>query len=93
MNIWESIFIFWMVGVGLAVWKIWRPAYKAITAIDENNVLVTRPILSTTIVIIIFTISLPFMVIPLLIPQRLEEFVLGFVRGSEKIKYWHTAKK
>jgi hypothetical protein len=75
-----------MVGVGLAVWKIWRPAYKAITAIDENNVLVTRPILSTTIVIIIFTISLPFMVIPLLIPQRLEEFVLGFVRGSEKIK-------
>ena len=86
MNIWEGIFIFWMVGVGLAVWKIWRPAYKVITAIDENNVLVTRPILSTTIVIIIFTISLPFMVIPLLIPERLEEFVLGFVRGSGKIK-------
>ena len=68
------------------MWKIWRPAYKVITALDENNILVTRPLLSTIIVTIIFTISLPFMVIPLLIPARLEEFILGFVRGSKKIK-------
>ena len=86
MSIGEGIFIFWMVGVGLAMWKIWRPAYKVITALDENNILVTRPLLSTIIVTIIFTISLPFMVIPLLIPARLEEFILGFVRGSKKIK-------
>mgnify|MGYP000380196899 CR=1 FL=1 len=29
---------------------------------------------------------LPFMVIPLLIPNRLEEFVSGFIKGAERIK-------
>jgi len=80
------VLVFWLVGVGIAMYKIWFPSYKMITLLDRNNVLVTRPILSTTVVLIIFTIFLPFMVIPLLIPNRLEEFVLGFVRGAEKIK-------
>ena len=80
------LLVFWLVGVCLAMYKIWFPSYKMITLLDRNNVLVTRPILSTTVVLIIFTIFLPFMVIPLLIPNRLEEFVLGFVRGAEKIK-------
>ena len=68
------------------MWKIWRPSYKVITLIDRDNILVTRPILSTIVVFIIFTIFLPFMVIPLLIPNKLEEFVLGFIRGAERIK-------
>ena len=80
------VLVFWLVGVGIAMYKIWFPSYKMITLLDRNNVLVTRPILSTTVVLIIFTIFLPFMVIPLLIPNRLEQFVLGFVRGAEKIK-------
>jgi hypothetical protein len=86
LSIWEGILIFWIVGVILALWKIWRPSYKVILAIDENNILVTRPITSTFVVAIIFTIFLPFMVIPLLIPERLEEFVLGFIKGAERFK-------
>jgi|TARA_R100000541_G_scaffold15334_1_gene24736 hypothetical protein len=82
----EMILCFWLVGSLLAMWKIWRPSYKVITLIDRDNILVTRPILSTVVVFIIFTIFLPFMVIPLLIPNRLEEFVLGFIRGAERIK-------
>jgi hypothetical protein len=80
----EIILAFWLVGVGLCLWKIWRPSYKVITVVDKNNILVTRPILSTIVVAIIFTIFLPLMVIPLLIPDRLEEFTLGFIRGAKK---------
>jgi|TARA_R110000744_G_scaffold364893_1_gene473551 hypothetical protein len=86
LSIGEIILAFWIAGVGLAMWKIWRPSYKIITLVDRNNILVTRPILSTIVVTVIFTIFLPFMVIPLLIPNRLEEFTLGFIRGAEKIK-------
>ena len=86
MSIWEGIIIFWIVGVSLALWKIWRPAYKVILAIDENNILVTRPIASTFVVSIIFTIFLPFMVIPLLVPDKLESFVLGFIKGAKRFK-------
>ena len=86
MSIWEGIIIFWIVGVSLALWKIWRPAYKVILAIDENNILVTRPIASTFVVSIIFTIFLPFMVIPLLVPDRLEDFTLGFIKGAKRFK-------
>jgi hypothetical protein len=82
----QMILCFWLAGSLLAMWKIWRPSYKVITLIDRDNILVTRPILSTIVVFIIFTIFLPFMVIPLLIPNKLEEFVLGFIRGAERIK-------
>jgi len=86
LSIGEIILAFWIAGVGLAMWKIWKPSLKIITLVDRNNILVTRPILSTIVVLVIFTIFLPFMVIPLLIPNRLEEFVSGFIRGAEKIK-------
>jgi hypothetical protein len=86
LSIGEIILAFWIAGVALAMWKIWRPSYRIITLVDSNNILVTRPVLSTIVVLVIFTIFLPFMVIPLLIPNKLEEFVLGFIRGAEKIK-------
>lgn len=86
MSIWEGILIFWIVGVCLAMWKIWRPAYKVISAIDEHNILIVRPILSTITVTMLFTIMLPFMVLPLLIPNKLEIFLLGFIRGAKRIK-------
>ena len=82
----QMIICFWLAGSLLAMWKIWKPSLKIITLIDSNNILVERPILSTIVVFIIFTIFLPFMVIPLLIPNRLEEFVSGFIKGAERIK-------
>jgi len=77
---------FWAAGVALAMWKIWKPSYKLISIVDTNNILAQRPVLSTIVVVIIFTIFLPFMVLPLLIPNKLEQFVYGFVNGAKKIK-------
>ena len=86
MNTLQIVGSFWIAGSLLAMWKIWKPSYKVISLIDEKNILVQRPILSSLVVFTIFTIFLPFMVIPLLIPTKAEEFARGFIKGSQKIK-------
>ena len=82
----EIVAGFWLAGSLLAMWKIWRPSLKVISLINADNILAQRPILSTIVVFIIFTLFLPFMVLPLLIPQKAEEFAVGFIKGTEKIK-------
>ena len=82
----QMVLCFWLAGSLLAMWKIWKPSYKVISLIDTENILVQRPILSTIVVFIIFTLFLPFMVLPLLIPQKAEEFALGFIKGAKRIK-------
>jgi len=82
----QIILCFWLAGSLLAIWKIWRPSLKVISLINADNILAQRPILSTIVVFIIFTLFLPFMVLPLLIPQKAEEFAVGFIKGTEKIK-------
>ena len=68
----QIILCFWLAGSLLAMWKIWRPSLKVISLINADNILAQRPILSTIVVFIIFTLFLPFMVLPLLIPQKAE---------------------
>lgn len=82
----EIVAGFWLAGSLLAMWKIWKPSIKIISLIDTDNILVQRPILSTIVVFVIFTIFLPFMVLALLIPQKAEEFALGFIKGTQRIK-------
>ena len=82
----QMILCFWLAGSLLAMWKIWKPSYKVISLIDTENILVQKPILSTIVVFFIFTLFLPFMVLPLLIPQKAEEFALGFIKGAKRIK-------
>ena len=82
----QIILCFWLAGSLLAMWKIWRPSLKVISLINADNILAQRPILSTIVVFIIFTIFLPFMVLALLIPQKAEEFAMGFIKGTQRIK-------
>ena len=82
----QIILCFWLAGSLLAMWKIWKPSYSIISKIDDTNILVQRPVLSTIVVFFIFTLFLPFMVLPLLIPNKLEEFVFGFIKGAKRIK-------
>ena len=82
----QIILCFWLAGSLLAMWKIWRPSLKVISLINADNILAQRPILSTIVVVILFTLFLPFMVLPLLITQKAEEFAVGFIKGTEKIK-------
>lgn len=86
MNTLQIVGSFWIAGSLLAMWKIWKPSYKVISLIDDNNILVQRPILSTIVVFTIFTLFLPFMVLALLIPSKTEEFAKGFINGSQRIK-------
>ena len=82
----QIILCFWLAGSLLAMWKIWRPSLKVISLINADNILAQRPILSTIVVFILFTLFLPFMVLPVLLPQKAEEFAVGFIKGTEKIK-------
>jgi hypothetical protein len=86
MNTLQIVAGFWIAGSLLAMWKIWKPSYKVISLLDDNNILVQRPILSSLVVFTIFTLFLPFMVLALLIPNKTEEFARGFIKGSQKIK-------
>lgn len=86
MSILEIIFAFWIAGVALAMWKIWFPSLKIIKAIQPENIFTERPILSSIVVVCIFFLTLPFMVIPLLIPNKLEQFASSFIRGATSIK-------
>jgi len=80
------LLVFWLVGVCLAMYKIWFPSLEIIKIIYPENILTARPILSTIVVFCIFFLALPFMVIPLLIPQKLEDFTASFIKGAENIK-------
>ena len=82
----QIILCFWLAGSLLAMWKIWRPSLKVISLINADNILAQRPILSTIVVFILFTLFLPFMVLALVNPQKAEEFAVGFIKGTEKIK-------
>ena len=82
----QMILCFWLAGSLLAMWKIWKPSYLVISKIDDTNILVQKPILSTIVVFFIFTLFLPFMVLPLLIPNKAEEFVSGFIKGTQRLK-------
>ena len=82
IEIWQYIIAFWLAGVLLAMWKIYFPSLKIIKSIVPNNIIVQHPVLSTIVVFIMFTLFLPFMVLPLLIPNRLEKFASGFISGA-----------
>jgi len=86
MEIWQYIVAFWLAGVLLAMWKIYLPSLKVIKLIAPDVIIVTRPILAGIVTFILFTIFLPFMVLPLLIPDRLEKFASEFIKGAANIK-------
>jgi len=85
-EIWQYVIGFWLAGAILAMWKIYLPSLKVIKLVAPNTILVTRPILSGLVTFILFIIFLPFMILPLLIPERLETFAQGFIKGAADLK-------
>jgi hypothetical protein len=81
-DFWQYLLAFWLAGALLSMWKIYFPSLKIINKVAPQNILAQRPILSSIIVFSIFFIFLPFMVLTLLIPERLEKFANGFVKGA-----------
>ena len=81
-DFWQYLIAFWIAGALLSMWKIYFPSLKIINTVAPQNILAQRPILSSIVAFTLFFIFLPVMVLTLLIPDRLEKFANGFVKGA-----------
>jgi len=78
----EYIIAFYFAGVLLAMFKIWLPSYKLIKLVDPDNPLIASPVMSTLVVLLIFTLFFPFMILTLLFDNQAIKFIEHFTRGA-----------
>lgn len=78
----EYIIAFYFAGVFIAMFKIWAPSYQIIREVDPHNPMSKRPILSTLVVLVLFTLFLPFMVLVLLFDDKAVKFIEHFIKGA-----------
>ena len=86
MEIWQIIAAVYLSGTLAAMYSIWWPSYKLIRMVQPSNIVVQKPLLSSTIVFSIFLIFFPVLIITFIIPSKLERFINGFVNGVINIK-------
>jgi len=78
----EIIIAFYASGVGLAWWQIWLPCHRAIKYLQPNHILARKPVLSGVVVVLLFIIVLPALTLVLLVDDKKEQFIKGFVKGA-----------
>ena len=86
MELWQIIAAVYLSGTLAAMYSIWWPSYKLIRMVQPSNILIQKPLLSSTIVFSIFLIFFPVLIITFIIPSKLERFINGFVNGVINIK-------
>jgi len=86
MELWQIIAAVYLSGTLAAMYSIWWPSYKLIRMVQPSNIVVQKPLLSSTIVFSIFLIFFPVLIITFIIPSKLERFINGFVNGVMNIK-------
>jgi hypothetical protein len=86
MELWQIIAAVYLSGTLAAMYSIWWPSYKLIRMVQPSNIVVQKPLLSSTIVFSIFLIFFPVLIITFIIPSKLERFINGFVNGVINIK-------
>ena len=84
MELWQIIAAVYLSGTLAAMYSIWWPSYKLIRMVQPSNIVVQKPLLSSTIVFSIFLIFFPVLIITFIIPSKLERFINGFVNGNER---------
>ena len=82
----EIFIAFYATGVAIAMYRLYYPSYRVIKALAPSNSMVQKPILSATIVLLIFTIMLPFIAYIILFDDKMDRFVNGFVKGVMGVK-------
>ena len=82
MEWWQLLIAFWFGGVVLAMWKIWRPALRVLQQVNPENPMSKQPILSTSVILFIFTLFLPFMVVAILFDDKGYKFTESFLKGA-----------
>jgi hypothetical protein len=86
MELWQIIAAVYLSGTLAAMYSIWWPSYKLIRMVQPSNIVVQKPLLSSTVVFSIFLIFFPVLIITFIIPSKLERFINGFVNGVINIK-------
>ena len=86
MELWQIIAAVYLSGTLAAMYSIWWPSYKLIRMVQPSNIVVQKPLLSSTIVFSIFLVFFPVLIITFIIPSKLERFINGFVNGVINIK-------
>ena len=86
MELWQIVAAVYLSGTLAAMYSIWWPSYKLIRMVQPSNIVVQKPLLSSTIVFSIFLIFFPVLIITFIIPSKLERFINGFVNGVINIK-------
>lgn len=82
MEWWQLLIAFWFGGVVLAMWKIWRPALRVLQQVNPENPMSKQPILSTLVILVLFTLFLPFMVVAILFDDKGYQFTESFIKGA-----------
>jgi|TARA_R100000030_G_scaffold92592_1_gene78268 hypothetical protein len=82
MEWWQFVIAFWFGGVILAMWKIWRPALLILSRVDPENPMSKNPITATLVILLIFTLFLPFMAIVILFDDKAAVFTTSFLKGA-----------
>tara|TARA_Y100001972_G_C7488460_1_gene247887 strand:- start:337 stop:603 length:267 start_codon:yes stop_codon:yes gene_type:complete len=82
MEWWQALIAFWLSGVFIAMWKVWRPSINIIRHLDPHNPMSQNPITATCIIFILFTIFLPFLVFVILFDDDAFRFTEHFLKGA-----------
>jgi hypothetical protein len=80
MEIFLAIYIS---GVITAMYALYWPAWKIIRAVNPDNLLVRKWLLSTIVVFIMFLFTFPVFILALLFPNKTQRFINGFVKGAK----------
>tara|TARA_Y100001972_G_C7426370_1_gene219930 strand:- start:45 stop:308 length:264 start_codon:yes stop_codon:yes gene_type:complete len=78
----ELIIAFYASGIVIAMWKLWFPSLETIKTIAPYSIVARKQVLSSLIVLIMFTIFLPLLVVCILFDNKAQQFINSFVKGA-----------
>jgi len=77
----EYFLAFYIAGMALAMFRLYRPSYLTIKEIDPNNILVQRNVIAFFVMIVGFAIILLGIIPALLSDKSARNFISSFVQS------------
>jgi len=77
----EYFLAFYIAGMALAMFRLYRPSYLTIKEIDPNNILIQRNVIAFFVMIVGFAIILLGIIPALLSDKAARNFISSFVQS------------
>ena len=77
----EYFLAFYIAGMALAMFRLYRPSYLTIKEIDPNNILIQRNVIAFFVMIVGFAIILLWIIPALLSDKAARNFISSFVQS------------